>query len=139
MPGPLNNERHERMAQELAKGADQSAAHRLAGFSGKRAAASEMAARPEIQARVTELLERGAKRAEITVADIARQLDEDRAFAREKLAPAAAVTATMGKAKVLGLIIDRTQRELSEEQLKAILDMVASNPGVAQQLLAQLS
>ncbi len=109
MPGPLKNERHERMAQELAKGTPQFEAYRAAGFRGGKQVASELAARADVRARVAELLERGAKRAEITVADIARQLDEDRDFAREKLAPAAAVSATLGKAKVLGLIVDRQE------------------------------
>lgn len=109
MTGPLQNGRHERMAQELAKGTEQFAAYRLAGFRGTKPAASKVAHREDVRARVAELLERGARRAEITVADIARQLDEDRDFAREKLAPAAAVSATLGKAKVLGLIVERQE------------------------------
>lgn len=109
MPSPLKNERHERMAQELAKGTRQFEAYRAAGFKGTKQVASEVAAREDVRARVNELLELAAKRAVVTVADIARQLDEDRDFAREKMAPAAAVSATLGKAKVLGLIVERQE------------------------------
>lgn len=109
MPSPLKNERHERMAQELAKGTPQFEAYQAAGFKGTKQVASEVAAREDVRARVNELLELAAKRAVVTVADIARQLDEDRDFAREKMAPAAAVSATLGKAKVLGLIVERQE------------------------------
>lgn len=44
-----------------------------------------------------------------TVETIAAQLDEDRAFAREAGQSAAAVTATVAKAKLLGLMIDRKE------------------------------
>lgn len=107
MPGPLRNKRHERFAQELAKGALQRDACVTAGYRGGEAVACRLAKREDVRARVDEILGRAAKRAEVTVADIARQLDEDREFAREKESPAAAVSATMGKAKVLGLIVDR--------------------------------
>ena len=48
-----------------------------------------------------------AVKATVTAADIARQLDEDRAFAREQGHSAAAVSATMGKGKILGYVVDR--------------------------------
>lgn len=132
MAGPLKNERHERMAQELAKGTPQFEAYRAAGFGGGKQVASEIAAREDVRARVTELLERGAKRAEVTVADIARQLDEDRAFAVECKQAGAAVSASIGKAKVLGLIVDRQEhtgknggpieyRNLDEDEIDARL------------------
>lgn len=133
MSGPLKNERHERFAQELAKGTLQKEAYALAGFSGGEQHASRCAARGDVRARVAEILQRAATKVEITVADIARQLDEDRTFAREKLAPAAAVSATLGKAKVLGLIVDRQEhtgkgggpieyRNLDEDEIDARLD-----------------
>lgn len=63
------------MAQEMAKGADQTEAHRLAGYSGTRSAASELLSkRPEIHDRVAELLGRGADRAEVTVERVLREL-----------------------------------------------------------------
>lgn len=113
MTGPLKNGRHERMAQELAKGTEQFAAYRLAGFKGTKPAASKVANRDDVRARVDEILGRAAKRVEITIADIAIQLDEDREFARKMEAPAAMVSATMGKAKVLGLIVEKTKTEIT--------------------------
>lgn len=107
MTGPLKNERHERMAQELAKGTPQFEAYRAAGFRGTKQVASEVAARTELQFRVAELLERGARRAEVTIADIARQLDEDREFAKRCEQAGAAVSATMGKAKLFGFLRDK--------------------------------
>jgi hypothetical protein len=44
---------------------------------------------------------------ETDLAAIVRQLDEDRSLAQENRAPAAAVSASLGKAKVLGLIRER--------------------------------
>jgi hypothetical protein len=40
-------------------------------------------------------------------AGIVKQLDQDRALARKNKSPAAAVSASMGKAKVLGLIREK--------------------------------
>jgi hypothetical protein len=144
MAGPLKNERHERFAQELAKGTLQKDAYTLAGFAGEDKHASRCAARPEVRARVAELLERGARRAEVTVADIARQLDEDRTKACELGQAGAMVSASLGKAKVLGLIVDRQEhtgknggpieyRNLEEAEIDARLDALAEkNAGRSQ-------
>jgi hypothetical protein len=104
----LPNAKHERFAQELAKGASQREAYVTAGYKPDDGAASRLSSNVKVQGRVTDLLQRAATRAETTAADIARQLDEDRIFARENGAASAAVAATMGKAKVLGLIIDKS-------------------------------
>lgn len=104
----LDNARHERFAQELVKGASQVEAYRLAGYEPVEANASRLIRNDKVAARVAELKEAAAERAEITIYDIASQLDEDREFARGLEAPAAAISATMGKAKVLGLIVDKS-------------------------------
>lgn len=106
---PLSNARHERFAQELAKGASQLSAYVAAGYRPDDGAAARLSGNVRVRARLTELLERAAEKAVITAADIARQLDEDRAFAKSCAVPAAMVSATMGKAKVLGLIVDKAQ------------------------------
>lgn len=115
MAGPLSNARHELFAQERAKGLSIDAAYGKAGFKPNRGNAARLNANEGIKARIKELQERAAKKAEITAADIARQLDEDRDFARASEAPAAAVSATMGKAKVLGLIVDKSKVDWSGE------------------------
>jgi phage terminase small subunit len=109
----LSNARHERFAQELAKGLSQVEAYRIAGFQPHDSAAARLFGNVRVQERLAEILGKAAVRAEITAADIAKQLDEDRDFARECATPAAMVAATMGKAKVLGLIVDRSKVDLT--------------------------
>lgn len=125
MAGPLKNARHEKFAQLLAKGRSQFEAYEKAGYKPDRGAATRLSAKVSIQSRLNELKGRAAEKAVATVADIAAQLDEDREFARGLEHSAAAVSATMGKAKVLGLIIDKTRHSfdfngLSDEDLDAL-------------------
>lgn len=105
----LDNPRHERFAQELAKGKSATEAYNAAGYQGDRTAASRLSTNVNVQSRLAELQSRAAEKAVVTVEDIARQLDEDRTFARENGAAAAAVSATMGKAKVLGLVVEKSE------------------------------
>lgn len=113
MPGPLKHTRRERFAQELAKGATLEEAHKLAGFAPNKSNAHRMKERPDVAERIAELQERAAERVFVTVADIAKQLDEDREFARTLKQSAAAVSATMGKAKVLGLLEDKSKVDIT--------------------------
>lgn len=71
----LRNPRHEAFAQGLAKGLSASDAYVAAGYSESRSAASRLSANVNIEARVAELVNKGADRAEVT---IARVLDEMR-------------------------------------------------------------
>lgn len=105
----LKNARHERFAQELAKGKSAAEAYVVTGYKDNRSAASRLSTNVNVAARVAELQGKAAERTVLTVEDIARQLDEDRTFARANGAAAAAVSATMGKAKVLGLIIEKAE------------------------------
>lgn len=113
MAGPLRNSRHEKFAQELAKGKSQVGAYKLAGYAEDRTAASRLSTNANVIARVAELKSKAAERTVVTVADIAQQLDEDREFARELENPSAAVSATMGKAKVLGLLEDKSKVDIT--------------------------
>lgn len=121
MSGPLENARHERFAQALAKGKSQSEAYVLAGYQPDAGAASRLSGNIKVRARVDEILGRAAVRAEITAADIAMQLDEDRQFARTHKQSAAAVSATLGKAKVLGLITDKSELRIADDQMEALV------------------
>jgi len=138
--GPLKNARHERFAQLRAKGKSVDAAHAEAGFSPNRGNAARLNANESIAARVAELQAKAAEKAVITAADIARQLDEDREFARENKQSAAAVSATLGKAKLLGLMPERHEhtgknggpieyRDLGEEEIDARLAALADKHG----------
>ncbi len=143
MPGPLKNARHERFAQERAKGKSVDAAYKVAGFKPHRGNAHRLSTNESVNARVAELQGRAAEKAVLTASDIAAQLDEDRAFARKMKAPAAMVSASLGKAKVLGLIVDRSEhtgknggpieyKNLSDEEIEArILALKAGDgPGI---------
>lgn len=65
--------------------------------------ASELLSNVKIAVRLDELREPILKRHAITVDDLLAELEEARRLALETEAPAPAVSATMGKAKLLGL------------------------------------
>ncbi|NBC37350.1 terminase small subunit [Novosphingobium sp. FSY-8] len=69
--------------------------------------AKELLDNGKITARVDELKAQHAERHGVTVDDIAAMLREDREFARKCETPAAAVSATMGLAKLYGHLKDR--------------------------------
>lgn len=70
----LENARHERFAQELAKGKTADDAYVAAGFAANRGNASTLKAKQSIQDRVAEILKRGAERAAITEEMVLREL-----------------------------------------------------------------
>jgi hypothetical protein len=147
----LSNAKHERFAQELAKGKTADEAYVMAGFKENRSNAARLNAKEHIRSRVEQIQGRAAEKAAVTVKDIAAQLDEDRAFARQVGSAAASVSATMGKAKVLGLVIEKVEHagpsggpirievrtalnQLSQEHrdsLRAIAAFLAEQPGEA--------
>jgi phage terminase small subunit len=108
----LKNPRHEYFAQGIAKGLSQTQAYIEAGYNSKTGAevsASRLIRKANIKARANELRERGAIRAEITIADLVQELEEARqaAAAAETVQSSGMVSATMGKAKLLGLLVDK--------------------------------
>lgn len=82
----------------------------------------------KISTRVKELKSGHTKRHELTIDDLVKQLEEARkvALALENPQCSAAISATMGTAKLLGLVVDKTDikltnvKELTNEQLAAI-------------------
>lgn len=104
----LENVRHERFAQELAKGKTQEQAYIDAGYAaeGARGNAARLIANDSaVAARVRELQERGAIRVELTLADIIAEIEQARvmALAAETVQASAAVSASKAKAELLGL------------------------------------
>lgn len=71
--------------------------------------ASKLLASAKVALRVEELRAAIVERHQFTVDDMVRQLDEDRRFARALETPAAAISASMGKAKVLGFLTDKVE------------------------------
>lgn len=128
--GVLQNARHERFAQLLAEGMSQIDAYAKAGYEPVRANAARLITNDNVAARVKVLKRRAAQRTVTSVEEIANQLDKDREFARANKNSSAAVSATMAKAKVLGLIVDRKQHSydfssFSDEDLKALEAILA--------------
>lgn len=113
----LTNARYERFAQNLATGMPQHEAYTKAGFllkpAGHRTDASKLAHKPEISDRVRELLERQAKRLDVTIDTLVAELDLMFKLALATKQPSAGVGATMGKAKLLGLVVDKAEVESS--------------------------
>lgn len=107
----LTNPKHERFAQELAKGKSQAEAYAEAGYAPSEPNASRLTSNDKVRARVAEIQERGAIRAEVTIAtltaDLLRLRDKG-----EKLADAAGLSvarnSVMDIAKLNGLVIDKS-------------------------------
>jgi phage terminase small subunit len=86
----LKDTKHELFAQGLASGKNVDEAYIDAGFAPGRGNASRLKQRPEIQARLTELLSAGAARAEVTAQGVVTHLYEiyDKAAAAQQFGPA---------------------------------------------------
>jgi hypothetical protein len=107
----LPNARHERFAQELAKGRSQTEAYVNAGYKHSRSASTRLAADVSICERVADIQGRAAVRTELTLADIIEELEQARMVALAAPTPqtGSAVAASLGKAKLLGLIVDKSE------------------------------
>ena len=121
------------LARELAAGATVRAAMVAAGYTEKSAKSGLIRHgrklispwdHPEVAAQVAEIREGARERAQITTADIVQRLEDARTGAMEDRKYSAAVSATMGMAKVLGLIADKVDMtmkpisEMTEDELK---------------------
>jgi phage terminase small subunit len=100
----LKHPKRERFAQEFAKGKTQLQAYEDAGYKPSEGNAGTLARRPEVAERIAEITSRGARRAEVTVESICRELDEARTLARKLNQASPMVSATLGKAKVARLL-----------------------------------
>lgn len=105
----LLNPRHETFAQAVAKGKSAIEAYEAAGYKPHRPSASRLLTNANVAARVAELQGRGARKVEVTLESLAAELDEARSLALAEKQSSAAVQATMGKAKLFGLLIDKKQ------------------------------
>lgn len=106
----LGNPKHERFARELAKGKTQIEAYTEAGYRPDDGAAARLSGNVRIKARVAEIQERAAIRAEVTVARLTKNLLRI-AKKAEKLSESSgfsvARAAQMDIAKLNGLVVDR--------------------------------
>lgn len=101
--------------------------------------AYELLKKVEITARLDELRAKHAERHNINVDDLIKELEEARQAALGAMTPqaSAAVGATMGKAKLLGLIVDKSEnkhdvkvdevKDLTDDELKSELEKLGIN------------
>ncbi|MGP9819200.1 terminase small subunit [Salinarimonas sp. NSM] len=138
----MKNARHEAFAQAVAKGRTQVEAYALAGYKPNDGHAARLAGNGRVRARIAELQGRAAERTAVTIESLTAELEEARALAKAQGQAGGAVAATMGKAKLHGLLVERrhhsgavgsydlsklTDEEL--ERLESILGPIADAGG----------
>ena len=144
----LQNVRHERLAQEIVKGAKLEDAHKAAGLSGNRKSAWQIRQRPDVIRRIEEILhqrdqveakavERAISETALTRTGILRMLVADHELARERGQLAAAIRAAELLGKMLGVFVERSEQgkpgdfsHLSDEELDAQLTRQLKAGGV---------
>ena len=138
--GPLSNTRHERFAQELAKGKSQAEAYEVAGYRPSRSAAARLAADVNICARVFELAERVAAKTELTAAELTKRLmriadvaektgitlgEDGEAAQSSSRHLGVARAAIMDAAKLNGLVIDKAESNVNLSAMPTVIEFVA--------------
>ncbi|WP_143744535.1 terminase small subunit [Mesorhizobium prunaredense] len=113
MPNAKLNIRQERFCLGLVEGLPQSRAYIEAGYTARGNAAeveaSKMVRLPKVAARLSALQAEAAHRSETTVDTLVAELDEMLLMAKEIENASAGVAAVMAKARLLGLIVDRSE------------------------------
>lgn len=124
--GALANPRHERFAQELAKGKSATEAMEAAGYSDPRNS-TRLTKNDEIAARVAELQERGAIKAEVTAASLIEEAEEVRAKALAGGQFSAAIAAIREKGVLAGVRVEKREsthktdpKSMSDDELALI-------------------
>jgi hypothetical protein len=111
----LRNPCHERFVQGHAKGLTGKGAYIEAGYRSRghvaEAEASKLLRNSKIRARLAELQARQVKRLDITVENLVDELEQMGRAALANKQITAGVSAIMGKAKLLGLVVDRAEVE----------------------------
>jgi len=105
----LENPKHERFAQAIAKGKTADEAYVLAGYSENRGNATRLKANESVMKRVAELQEVGSLRAEVTIESLIREAGEIQEAAKQEKQYSAATAALTAKAKLAGLWIDKAE------------------------------
>lgn len=112
--------KQEKFCQGVAKGLTYSDAYRESYNTDKMKAetinreAFDLMKAPKIAARVEQLKQRALKRYDLTIDDIITELEEAREIAKKTKTSAAMVSASMGKAKLLGLVTDNISAKITQ-------------------------
>jgi|SRR5882672_1983284 len=127
----LDNIRHERFAREYIKRGEASDAYRRAGYRPATpgslwTASSRLLRHDEVASRIAELRRQMTYKTKISLESLMSDLDADRELARRLDQPGAAIQATVVKAKLAGLMVERKESggpgdfaSLSAEQIVA--------------------
>lgn len=131
----LENPKHERFAQELAKGRSQAEAYSGAGYAPSEPHASRLASNGKVAGRVAEILTSAAKRTEVTVASITKRLldiaTKGEAYSDAPMLSVARAS-LMDAAKLNGLVVDRSiKAETTLEELLDSIDAATREPPAA--------
>lgn len=122
----LGNPRHERFAQELAKGKSASEAYVTAGYAENDGNAIRLKGNERISARVAEIVERSSVRVEITLAKLMEMAATVYDRSLEQGQNAAAISAVKELGVLSGYRVERRENtnrnidELSDSELLAI-------------------
>ena len=151
--GTLANPRHEKFARLVwaasAKDYRRALVYLAAGYRAKLdlsepdkchsadVGASVLLKNPKVKARIQEIAAMAAKRHEISEDSLLEELEQARLAALENQQAGAAVAATMGKAKLCGMLVERKETgkpgdfdNMSIEELRAFLkEDKNENPG----------
>ena len=106
---PLRNARHEKFCQELAKGQSAHQSYIDAGFRPSRQNAGRLKTKEDVAARVLEIQQAAANRAEITLEGILRELDEAISIAKQKGQPNALINAASLRSRLGGLLTEKIE------------------------------
>ena len=107
--GALKNQRQERFCQLVKRGIPPYRAYPLSGYNEHESAPYRLCDNVRVKQRLRELTKGFAMKTRVTVETISAQLDEDRAFAQRVDQAGPALNATVAKAKLHGLIVDRKE------------------------------
>ena len=107
----LSNPKHERFAQELAKGKSATEAYVIAGYKPNDGNAATLKGNQRILDRMSEIQDRAVLRTEITIASLMEEAAEIQAAALKANQHSAAVAALTAKAKLAGLWVDKSETE----------------------------
>jgi phage terminase small subunit len=140
----LQNSRHELFAQEVAEGRSQREAYLTAGYITKSdgatdANASRLLSNAKVANRIREIQTEAARSTEVTVSSLIAEAERARALAEGKGQANAMVGAITLKARLAGLLVDRTEDmvrrdELEEQRVRRKATLAAISAG---EMLAQ--
>jgi phage terminase small subunit len=107
--------------REYTKDCNGTAAAKRAGYSERTAneQAARLHAKPQVSAEVQRLQNEAAATAQVTVASLLIEAEQARVLAREGGQPAAMVSATVLKAKLCGLLVDKHEDIVARDRLAA--------------------